>query len=158
MDQEGWIIQGVELLALTMGVFLGWLLPLVDHVIYCATYPHELSAVRFWNLIRGGKWGEGVRLLSQTSHERRRLVLHSILFQVVFFLFGLWVVTSSGNIVGSGVVLGAMLSFLKWDIERLKNGRTEIFWQIARVVEEREARVVILGLGLLFAYLSAMMF
>lgn len=136
-----------------VGVVAGWVLPILDHVIYCYTYPHELTSVRFAELVRGGKWSEAVRLLGMAVDERVKLILHGALFQSLFAVFSFWVVSSSGNSLGKGLVLGMMLNFLLWDFELLKSGQSgKIFWQIKREITSHEARVWVLVLACVFGY------
>ena len=139
-----------------LGLALGWSLVYADHVIYCLTYPHEHTPMRVAGLVRERKVGEAIKLLNATTETRKRLILHSGLFQVVLALFGFWIVSSSGDAFGRGIILGMMVNFLAFNVEKLKAGAGgEIFWQIRRDVPVGEQRLVVAFLAAAFLYLTA---
>ena len=149
--QNLWQVAGLGL-----GLALGWSLVYADHVIYCLTYPHEHTPMRVAGLVRERKVGEAIKLLNATTETRKRLILHSGLFQVVLALFGFWIVSSSGDAFGRGIILGMMVNFLAFNVEKLKAGAGgEIFWQIRRDVPVGEQRLVVAFLAAAFLYLTA---
>jgi hypothetical protein len=50
-----------------------------------------------------------LKLLAETRYERKNLIFHTLLFQVIFLILTFWVITSSGNIFGRGLVLAFSL-------------------------------------------------
>ncbi len=151
----GWLRLGT----IVVGLLAGWILPAVDHLIYWYTYPHELTPMRGLELMKAKRYGETFSLLRSTENERGRLVLHGILFQAVFAVFAFWVISSAGNDIGRGLVLGVLLNLLIWDYGKIKGGETQkIFWQIKRVVEKREGVVAVGVMGAVFTYLTLAIF
>jgi len=140
---------------LALGLILGWFLPMVDHLIYCVTYPHELTVTRVNEMVKAKNFWGVWELLRSTAGERNKLVLHGVVVQSVFWVFSLWVVTSSRNGVGVGLVLGALLNLLVWDWSNLTRGSwANIFWQIKRTILLREAKWTFVIFSLIFGYLT----
>lgn len=140
---------------LVIGFGLGWLIPGLDSLIYVYTYPEELTSIRVMELIRSRRWGQALKVLRDTKGERKRLILHSFVFQAVFWIFGFWVMTSSGNFFGRGIVLGAMLNFLLWNWEKYKMADLEpLFWQIKREIEPREIKSILGAMAIALGYLT----
>lgn len=92
------------------GGVIGTLLPDLDHIIYVYFFkPHELTSQRVNSLVGKRSVKEAFRLLIDTRSERKDLIFHSVLFQVVFFVLAFLVLTSSGNIFGRGLVLAFLV-------------------------------------------------
>jgi hypothetical protein len=50
--------------------------------------------------------------LRGTSTERKKLIFHTALFQIVFGVFAFFVASSGGSLLGTGLVLGFLLHIL----------------------------------------------
>lgn len=106
-----WI--GIEYLLFWFGGLIGVFLPDIDQLIYVyALRPHELSSQRAAKIIAKGNVKHAVGFLRVTSQERGKLVFHTILFQLLFATFAFLVVSSSGSLLGTGLVLGFLLHLL----------------------------------------------
>lgn len=107
-----------------LGGFIGTALPDVDHIIYIYFLrPQELTSQRV-NYMLGKRdlWGS-FDLLSKTRTERRDLIFHTILFQLIFFVLTFFVITSSGNLIGRGLVLAFSLHLLTDQVvDKLETG------------------------------------
>jgi hypothetical protein len=151
--------QAYQFVQFFIGAHIGWLLPALDHLIYCFTYPHELTPKRVTELLKMGKYKESINLIYTTTNERTKLTLRSVLFQSVFIVFGFWMTTSSGSEFGTGLVLSAMLRFLLIDWKAYKSGNMEsVFWQIKRPVGRNEAKIAFVIFSAIFIYLSLIIF
>jgi hypothetical protein len=103
-----------------VGGVLGTFLPYLDHFIY--TYflaPHELSSQRVTSYIAQKKIGSALDLAFATAEERSKLIFHRAYFQVIFLILTFWVVTSSGSLLGKGLVLAFSLHLIIDQLEEL---------------------------------------
>jgi len=144
--RQDWV--GSALLAL--GWILGNLLAELDHVSYVIVCnPQELTCQRVRHEILETRnlrnaWG----ILQSTKGERTRLPIHNILTAVVVAVLGLWVVSSVGSVLASGVVVGLGVRLFS---EFLSGPRENWFWLFAREFGMGEIRVVGGVWGLLLA-------
>lgn len=98
---------------LWVGGVIGTILPDIDHLIYVYFLrPHELTSQRTSSLAKEGHLAQAGGLLVSTQNERQNMIFHTIWFQMIFLLFTVWVLTSSSNLFGWGVVLGFSLHLL----------------------------------------------
>ena len=96
---------------LYLGGIVGLILPNLDHLLYCFVFkPFELTSIRIKALITEKRFKEAIILLYNTKDERKDLIFHSTNFQLIFFILAYWVVSSSGNLFGRGLVLGFLLN------------------------------------------------
>ncbi len=151
-----------NLILLWLGGLVGTFLLDIDHLLYTLwIYPQELTSIRARNLIEQRRFKDALILLADTHEERTRLVFHSVLFQLVLFVFCFWVLTSTGSLFGTGLVMAMALHLLKDEFELLLLGREEylrkwLFWQIKTEVSFYHQKlfvvlmlIVFLGLNLL---------
>jgi len=102
-----------------LGGILGLFLPDLDHLVYIFFLgPQELTSQRVVYLIRNKNFRGAVSLLFDTRAERGDLVLHSNFAFVVILIFTFWMLTSSGSLLGVGLVLGMVVHLL---VDRIKN-------------------------------------
>jgi len=93
-----------------LGGLLGTLLPDLDHLIYVyLIHPQELTSQRVTRFIEQRQIKETAEILYRTKNERSKLIFHTIWFQLLFLIFSLFVVTSSGSLIGTGLVLSFLL-------------------------------------------------
>lgn len=96
-----------------VGGVLGTLIPELDQFLYVYLInPQELSSQRVAFLIRNRDFLGALRLLFETKGERHDLVFHSNTFLVVSGILFVWILTSSGSILGFGIALGIFLDLL----------------------------------------------
>lgn len=92
---------------LVVGWIVGNLLAEADHWFYVAVCnPQELSCQRVKYEVQKRNWKNAWGILQETAHERSRMPIHNILTGIVLALLGLWLVTSLGNLLAAGVVIG----------------------------------------------------
>ncbi len=92
-----------------VGIFIGTLLPDLDHILYMYIHPTELTSQRFQALAGRKSFLPALDLLYHTRRERTDMLFHSAFFQVLFTVFAFLVVTSSGSLLGEGIVLAFLL-------------------------------------------------
>lgn len=95
-----------------IGGIIGTILPDIDHLIYVYLKPQELTSQRVASLVSKREVINTFELLAATRYERKGLIFHSVLFQLIFLVLTFWVATSSGSLFGRGVVLGFSLHLI----------------------------------------------
>lgn len=96
--------------SLWLGALIGTILPDLDHLLYVFFLkPQELTSQRVsYMLAKRNLWGS-LNLLAETRSERTKLIFHTATFQLIFVVLAFFVLTSSGNILGRGLVLAFFL-------------------------------------------------
>lgn len=93
-----------------LGGIVGIFLPDIDHLLYMyLTGPQELTSRRINYLIGNKDFIRTIGLLYETRNERNNLIFHTIFFQIIFLILTFWVMTSSGSLIGRGLVLSFAL-------------------------------------------------
>lgn len=93
-----------------VGGLLGTILPDLDHFIYALFLdPQELTAQRVGHLLRGRNIKRVITLLYETRYERKSLVFHTFIFQLIFVILAFLILTSSTSILARGVVLAFLI-------------------------------------------------
>lgn len=96
-----------------VGCFIGVILPDIDHYIYVYYLrPYEVTSQRVMYDVKKGNLWQSWDLLSATRSERTNLILHSILFQVLFLILSFLIISSSSSLLGKGLVLAFLLHLL----------------------------------------------
>lgn len=108
---KGWV--GFAYWSFWLGGIVGNFLPDFDHFIYIYFLrPHELTSQRVNHMLGKGEVLRTFNLLAGTRSERKHLIFHSGLFQLIFLVLTFLVVTSSGSLFGRGIVLAFFLHLL----------------------------------------------
>lgn len=93
-----------------VGGLVGTILPDLDQLVYVYLLrPTDLSSQRINSLLQQKNLKSAMRVMATTRSERKHLIFHTAQFQVIFLVLAFLVVTSTGNFLGRGMVLGAML-------------------------------------------------
>ena len=96
-----------------IGGAIGTILPDIDHLIYIFFLnPHELTSQRVNYLIKKKEVARARTLLYETKSERRNMIFHSFVFQVIFMLLTFLIISSSDSVFVYGIVLAFSLHFL----------------------------------------------
>lgn len=108
---KGWL--SISYWPFWFGGLIGIFFPYFDHLLYVFLLrPYELTSQRAKFLFNNKKYNEGLRLLVDTKSERIDLVIHSVYFQIIFAILTFWVLTSSGSLLGRGIVIAFFLHLL----------------------------------------------
>ncbi len=125
--------EKLQLIGFWAGGFIGAFLLDLDHLVYCFFQnPHEFTPQRLQRYLQQGQYRYSLALLFETQGERKRLIFHSVLFQVVLLVAVFFVLTSSAGLLGKGLVLVLFLQTLisQFD-EFLKTGGMDSWlWQV----------------------------
>ena len=93
-----------------LGGIVGTVLPDIDHIIYFYFVgPQELTSKRFDYMAHNHKVKRMLELLYETRTERNGLIFHTIFFQIIFLVLTFWMLSSSGSLIGKGLVLAFAL-------------------------------------------------
>ena len=154
----GWSL--VSLIFFWLGGLVGTFLFDVDHLVYTLLiYPGEPTSLKVRELFRQGHWRQGLTILVETYKERIRLPFHNALFQVVFWVFCFWVLTSTNSWLGRGLVMSMALHLLKDELHLLLVGRDEqlhrwLWWLLRQPVSLGQQRFFVILMLLIFLGLN----
>ena len=99
-----------------LGGLIGILLIYIDHFVYAFFLnTSESVSQQAAGMANNKNYGKALEILLKGHSQKDRLIFHSALFQVVFIVFAFFVLTSTGSLLGRGIVLG-MLSHLLVDM------------------------------------------
>jgi len=108
---KNWI--ALEYLPFLFGGIIGTLFPDVDHLIYVYFLrPDEGISKQVTTLVGNRSFSKGWNMLTESRAGRKNLIIHSAHFQLLFLVFAFLVVTSSGSLLGRGLVLAFSLHIL----------------------------------------------
>ena len=149
----------LNLICLWLGGLVGAFLLDIDHLIYFfVTNPHELTSQRVRRLFEQRRFKEGLFLMADTVLERPRLSLHNALFQVILCVLALFVLTSTNNLFGAGLVMSLALHLLKDEFQDLKKDanhlRNWLFWQFKFEVSLQNQKIYLVLMTLIFILLN----
>lgn len=103
------------------GAIIGTILPDADHFIYVYFLrPYELTSQRVMYEAQKGNLLQSWGILSSTRSERTNLILHTVIFQVLFIILGFLVISSSKSLLGRGLVLAFLLHLLTDEVLDLR--------------------------------------
>lgn len=104
---------------LYVGGLIGLFMPNIDHLLHVfVLQPQELTSIRVTEFIKNKQVKEAVSLLYDTRDERKDLMFHTVLYQLIFTILTFWVVSSSGNLFGRGLVLSYYLTLVIFNLKK----------------------------------------
>lgn len=108
-----------------VGGVIGTILPNIDHLIYVFFLnPQELTSQRVSFLLKRKEIFRIFSLLSETRSERKNLIFHTFVFQIIFIIVTFLVFSSSTSLIARGIVLAFSIHLLvdqSIDMSELKN-------------------------------------
>lgn len=138
-----------------LGGVVGTILPDIDHLVYVYFLrPYELTSQRSQYLMAKKEFLKTFGLLAVTRSERKHLVFHTALFQIIFMTLTFLVLTSTGSIFGRGLVLAFVLHLLVdqmldfFELDNLNNW----FYQLNIFPAKERALFYWLAMVLLFLF------
>lgn len=122
----------------------------------------RLNLIWLWGGgLLGSFWLDWADIFYQKAigSQEEKSPFHNALFQVVFFVFCFWVLTSTGSLFGKGLVMAMALHLLKDEFHLLLAGREEqlrgwLFWPIRREVSFQEQKFFVILMLLVFLGLN----
>jgi hypothetical protein len=152
-----------NLILLWLGGVVGTFLIDLDHLLYVLfIYPSEEASKRVRQLVNQRFYKEALLLLINTRGERTKLAFHNALFQPVLYLLCFFVLTSTGSLLGTGLVMAMALRLLKDEIVLLLRGKEEelrrwLFWQVPTEVTLRQQKFFVIIMLLIFLGLNLLL-
>ncbi len=146
----------LSLVLLWAGGLAGFFLVDLDHWLYLlVAQPQELTSLRVKKLLMEKKYKEAFVLVSFTTGERVKLSLHNALAQIILLVFGFFVLTSTQNLFGSGLVLGISLHLLQEEMRALLVGQDEqlrqkLWWPVKINITDDQQRYFVIVMLLAF--------
>lgn len=151
---------GWGLVWLWIGALVGAAILGIDHLVYVAVYPHELTPQRVIQFLKAKQVREAYRLLRATTEERARLFFKQALGQVVLLILGFYLLTSGGSLFGRGLILSINLVILKqvWggfltDRQKLK---VWLFQHVRGEVSDEGLKGYVFVVTMVFLFLSVL--
>jgi len=96
-----------------IGGIIGTALPDIDHLLYVFFLrPQELTSQRVSYMVGKRDLLGSMNLLAETRAERTKLIFHTATFQLIFLVLTYFVLTSSGSLLGRGIVMAFSLHLL----------------------------------------------
>lgn len=96
-----------------LGGIIGTVLPDIDHLLYIRFLaPQELTSQRVDYMLAKREFWPTLKLLAETRSERKKLIFHTGLFQLIFLVLAFLVITSSGSLLGKGLVVAFFLHLI----------------------------------------------
>lgn len=122
----------------------------------------RLNLIWLWGGgLLGSFWLDWADIFYQKAigSQEEKSPFHNALFQVVFFVFCFWVLTSTGGFFGKGLVMAMALHLLKDEFHLLFAGREEqlrgwLFWPVRREVSFQEQKFFVILMLLVFLGLN----
>ncbi len=123
------------------GWVIGYYLADIDHLFYALVCnPQELSCMRVKNELANHRWRSAWQMLRSTVGERTRMPIHNVLTGLIVAVMGVWIVTSAGSLIASGVAVGLSVRLL---IEFWQAGDyRKWYWLFAREFSVNEDKIV----------------
>lgn len=152
-----------NLILLGLGASLGTFLLDVDHWLYLLVInPQELTSMRLKRLLEQRQHRAAFDLVTVTGEERTRLSFHNALFQIAFYPFCFFILTSTGSLFGAGLVMSMALHLLWDEIKFILQGREErlrewLFWPLKTQISLQNQKFFVIIMILLFVGLSLLL-
>ena len=151
---------GFSLLFLWLGALLGTFLLDFDHVLVAFDKENKTWwAEKFRFLWQRKKYKEAIFHLAESHLEHSHLVFHSALFQPVLLFLAFFILTSTGSLLGNGLVMSVNLHLLKdeWHSFLEKGNIDFLFWQIKKKIDRDSQRVYLIVASFFFFLISLLL-
>jgi len=148
---------GFGLFLLWVGALLGTFLLDLDHILFGLDPSNKTWwAEKFRFLWQKKDFKEAICHLVETHLEHNRLIFHSVLFQPILLFLAFFVLTSTGSLCGSGLVMSMNLHLLKDEWECFLEDRdiNWLFWPIKRKIDKKGQKIYLLAVTFVFFLLS----
>lgn len=141
-----WI--SLKYLPLLFGGIIGTLLPDIDHLVYIYFLkPNESVSKEVAGMVEKRDFRKSWDKLANTRTERKSLIIHSAHFQLIFLVFAFLIVSSSGSLLGRGLVLAFSLHILIDQIIDYMEEKSLDHWftKIPIVLSEKQKKWYLIG-------------
>lgn len=134
-----------------VGILLLYFDPLVSAYLTSTEAPFSQELKQ---MIGQKRFEEALKETFVQHQAQEQPLLHSALFQVALTLLAFYVVTSSGSLFGSGLVMGMVLHLVKEEVGESKNPERlnrMLFWNIHREITAKEQKIYLISIFTVFA-------
>lgn len=132
------------------GWILGYVLAEADDWFYVAVCnPQELSCQRIRHEVSVRNWRNAWGLLKSTTGERQKLPIHNVVTAAVVTAAGVWLVTSGGNTLAQGLVIGLEIRLFLDLMSDANFGRW--YWVFSRQFSPTENKTIKILWGILLS-------
>ena len=132
-----------------------------DRLVYVyLVKPHEQLSEQVKHLVKAKRFKEAMVVIEHRGDEQQHLSTRSVLFMLAWVPLALLMVSSTGRMLGVGMVLGIGLHLvyeIAVDWGRWEKLKTKFFWQIKRPIGDQEVKMVLGGFGLMLVIVSMLM-
>lgn len=147
--------NSVDYLLLWLGGLLGTYFIDIDHLIYCIfSRPDKSCSTKVQELLKKKNYKKTIFTMAETHFEHDELSFHNAVFIPIWIIFCFFILSSSGSIFASAMVMAMYLHLLKdiWDMVRIKKSYDLkfLFWQIKMPLSEQIKKYYIWGATLVF--------
>jgi len=151
---------------LWIAVLLGYYLPIIDHLFYAFVLRPNAEVSKNIRILVSPKMFISrkrmrnlVDYINATIDQREKLIIHTAYFQVIFSVLTFYVLSSSGGVIGRGLVYGFSLRLLvEQVVEFLKFGNIGKWFSDMRIsLGTHQTKVYLLANGLIFLIFSLML-
>ncbi len=148
----------VLLTEFTIGVYIGFLIFFLDrflHVFFLEPEAELSKIVR--ELWRNKQVTKVVKAVVIGRNLQERLITRSVFFLIAYVATAIFILTSTGSVLGMGVVLGIGLHYCFDLIRYSRNAelfRKHFFWQLKKGLADREILAVVTAFCIFFIILS----
>jgi len=154
----GWLGFGGSWWLFIIGLVLSLLLELIDGIIAAWwLFPFEQQSIQIQYWMRRRDWRAAGGLLFRRFRDKKKLLLFSAGFAMVWWLLALYVITSTGSVVAVGMVMGLgywLTMAIIGDWKRPDLLGDWFGWQIKRPLQVTEVRVVAGGFVVVWSLLQ----
>lgn len=149
----------VDFLMLWSGGLIGTFFIDIDHLIYCLfTRPNQPCSLKVQELLKKKDYRNAFLAMVNTHLEHQELTFHNAIFIPIWIIFCLFILTSSGSIFASALVMAMYVHLLKdiWEDVRIKkNYQLDTwFWQIKIPLEETIKKYLVWTFNVAFLLLT----
>jgi hypothetical protein len=153
----------LNLLFLWLGGLLGLILIEIDQLLYVFYFhPQEEASLQVKTLIKQKRFKTALTWLAKTAGGRWKLSFHNVLFQAIFAPFSFLVLTSSGNLLGTGIVMAINISLLMDQVGLILKNQDQLlaqkyFWPVNFPLSLGLKKLWVLLMIVVFILLSLLM-
>lgn len=141
-----------------LGFVFGFLIFILDrflHVFFIQPESEFSQQVKArWN---ERNFKEVVQLFVVARQQQQELMTRSVLFFIVYIGLAIYILTSTGSVVGMGLILGIGLHFCL-DFWRYRQNEVrfhqQFLWQLKKTLAQQEITYLVVGFSLFFILLS----
>lgn len=141
-----------------VGTFIGFQILFLDRVLHAFyLYPETEFNQLVRSLWVNKNYVGVIKALAQAETLQEKLLTRSTLFLIVYVLMTIFVMTSTGSVLGTGIMLGMGLHYTYdfWRYSRTpEKFAKQYLWQVKRTISEREVRGFVLVWTVVFIGLS----